>query len=168
MDGFELDFAVHAGNAAGCVNPAAAEFTMMGISPKEWEIKFVESLARFDKWQESSKNLTKLLYSSMSTRTKLGLGFKEYIRSDEVCDLSTPSVFNPEPENKEVKFLYESDKSSASETYNFASCVSSPKTNDSFSTVDVMLLPKSDVNDPSLTNGLPSCSFKENVKPPRN
>nr|GFC91798.1 hypothetical protein [Tanacetum cinerariifolium] len=43
----------------------------------------------------------------MSTRTKLGLGFKEYIRSDEVCDLSTPSVFDTEPENKEVKSLYE-------------------------------------------------------------
>nr|GFA30098.1 hypothetical protein [Tanacetum cinerariifolium] len=43
-----------------------------------------------------------------------------------------------------------------------------PKTNDSFSTVDVKILPKSNVNDPSPTNGFPSCSFKENVKPPRN
>nr|GFA51085.1 hypothetical protein [Tanacetum cinerariifolium] len=87
MAGFESDFAVFAGNAAGGVNPVAAEFSMMGISPKaniekqEWEVKFVESLA--------------------------------------------------------------SDKSSASETYDFASCVSSPKTNDSFSTVDVKILPKS-------------------------
>nr|GEW19587.1 hypothetical protein [Tanacetum cinerariifolium] len=197
MVGLESDFAVHAGNAAGGVNPAAAEFAMMGISPKvqtcpfgcdsklsdlkknyehleklyndsfiqvqahkntvktlelqkdwyhqtqltleekvrilfanlenttntlkysetlyaqakiekqEWEIKFVESLARFDKWQESSKYLAKLLYSSMSTRTKLGLVFKEYIRSDEACDLSTPSVFDPTPKNREVKSLYE-------------------------------------------------------------
>nr|GEX12648.1 retrotransposon protein, putative, unclassified [Tanacetum cinerariifolium] len=61
-----------------------------------------------------------------------------------------------------------SDKSSASETNDFASCVSSPKINDSFSTVDVKLLPKSDFNDPSPTNGLPSCSFKDNVKPLRN
>nr|GEW66618.1 retrovirus-related Pol polyprotein from transposon TNT 1-94 [Tanacetum cinerariifolium] len=192
---------------------------------KEWEVKFVESLARFDKWKESSKHLAKLLYSSMSTRTKLSLGFKEYIRSDEVCDLSTPSVFDPEPDNREVKSLYErfikagnmhevpppitgtlmptsyqsdlaetqatfglksntssfttsdsndsvscdnSDKSSASKTSDFASCVSSPKTNDSFSTVDVKFLPKSDVKNTILTNGLPSCSFKENVKPPRN
>nr|GFC36518.1 hypothetical protein [Tanacetum cinerariifolium] len=60
------------------------------------------------------------------------------------------------------------DKFLASETYDFASCVSSPKTNDSFSTVDVNILPKSDVKDPSSTNGFPSCSFKENVKPPRN
>nr|GFC50407.1 hypothetical protein [Tanacetum cinerariifolium] len=130
--------------------------------------KLVESLARFDKWQESSKNLAKLLYSSMSTRTKLGLGFKEYIGLDKVCNLSTPSVFDPELDNREVKSLYESDKSSASETYDFSSCVSSPKTNDSFSTIDVKLLPKSDIKDPSLTNGLPSCYFKENVKPPRN
>nr|GEZ28627.1 hypothetical protein [Tanacetum cinerariifolium] len=298
MAGFESDFTVPAGNAAGGVNPAAVEFAMMGnslkakLEKKEWEVKFVESLARFDKWKESSKNLAKLLYSSMSIRTKLGLGFKEYIgsdkvcdlsipsvfdpepdnreewevkfveslarfdkwkgssknlakllystmstrtklglrfkeyiRSDEVCDLSIPSVFDPEPDNREVKSLYErfvkagkmhevpppitgtfmptsyqsdlaetqatfgsksntssiptfesnnfvsfdnSDKSSASKTYDFASCVSSPKTNDSFSTVDVKLLPKSDVKDPSLTNDLPSCSFKENVKPSRN
>nr|GFA36723.1 xylulose kinase-1 [Tanacetum cinerariifolium] len=180
-------FAVPAGNVVGGVNPAAAEFSMMGISPKEWEVKFVESLAR----------------------TKLSLGFKEYIRSDEVCDLSTPSVFGLEPDNREVKSLYErfvkagnmhdvpppitgtfmptsyqsdlaetqatfvsksntlsipnfesndfvscdnSDKSSASETYDFASCVSSPKANDSFSTVNVKILPKSDVKDPSPTN----------------
>nr|GEW54791.1 ribonuclease H-like domain-containing protein [Tanacetum cinerariifolium] len=35
------------------------------------------------------------------------VGFKEYIGSDEVCDLSTPSVFDPKPENREVKSLYE-------------------------------------------------------------
>nr|GEZ97957.1 ribonuclease H-like domain, reverse transcriptase, RNA-dependent DNA polymerase [Tanacetum cinerariifolium] len=200
----QSDFADHAGNAAGSVYDAAVEFAMMGISTKdkiknkEWEVKLTESLAR----------------------TKLGLGFKEYIRSDEVVDLSIPSVFDPEPENREVKSLYErfvkaakmhevppsitgtfmptsykydleethvtfgsksntssintsesndfvscdnSDKSSESKTY-----VSSPKTNDSFSTVDVKILPKSDVKDLSPTNGFPSCSFKENVKPPRN
>nr|GEZ00449.1 hypothetical protein [Tanacetum cinerariifolium] len=197
MAGFESEFAVPTGNAAGGVNPAAIEFAKMGNSPKaklekkEWEVKFVESLAR----------------------------------SDEVCDLSIPSVFDPKPDNREVKSLYErfvkadkihevpppitgtfmptsyqsdlaetqvtfgsksntssiltfesndfvssdnSDKSSASKTYDFASCISSPKTNDSFSTVDVKLLPKSDVKDPSLTNDLPSCSFKGNVKPSRN
>nr|GEY07757.1 putative ribonuclease H-like domain-containing protein [Tanacetum cinerariifolium] len=149
----------------------------------------------------------------------------EYNGSDEVFDLSTPSVFDLEPKNREVKSLYErfvkademhevpplitgtfmptsyksylketqvtfgsksntssintsesndfvscdnSDKSSESTTYDFASCVSSPKTNDSFPTVDFKILPKSDVKDPSPTNSFPSCSFKENVKPPRN
>nr|GEY05129.1 ribonuclease H-like domain-containing protein [Tanacetum cinerariifolium] len=222
MVGFKSDFADHAGNAAGSVSNVVAEFAMMGISSK---VKLVESLARFDKWKESSKNLAKLINSSMSTRTKLVLGFKECIRSDKVFDLSTHSVFDPEPENKEVKSLYErfvkasemhevppsitgtfmptsyksdleetqetfgsksntssintsesndfvscdnSDKSSKSETHEFASCVSSPKTDDSFSTVNVKILPKSDVKDPSPTNSFPSCSFKENVKPPRN
>nr|GEW15071.1 hypothetical protein [Tanacetum cinerariifolium] len=209
MAGFKSDFEDYAGNAAGSVYDDVAEFAMMGISAKakiekkEWEVKLVESLAR----------------------TKLGLGFKEYIGSDEVFDLSTPNVFDPEPKNGEVKSLHErfvkagkmhevpppitgtfmptsyksnleethvtfgsksnissintsesndfvscdsSDKSSESETYDFASCVSSPKTNDSFSTVDVKILLKSDVKDPSLTNGFPSFYFKENVKPPRN
>nr|GEX38773.1 ribonuclease H-like domain-containing protein [Tanacetum cinerariifolium] len=183
MARFKSDIAVHAGNAAGSVNHVAAEFAIMGISPKE------------------------------------------YIGSDEVCDLSAPSVFDSESENRDVKSLYErfvkagkmhevpppiigtfmptsyksdlaetqatfgsksktsslntsdtndcvschnSDNSSASKTYDFTSFVSSTKTSDSFSTVDVKLLPKSDVKDPSLTNGFPSCYFKENVKPTRN
>nr|GEY50599.1 hypothetical protein [Tanacetum cinerariifolium] len=175
---FESNFAFPADNADGSVNPTAAEFAMMGTSPKaklekkEWEVRFIESLARFDKWKESSQNLAKLLYSSMSTRTKLGLGFKKYIGSDEVCDLSTPSVFDSEPENREVKYLYERFVKAVTSPQHQKlmplHCVSSPKTNDSFSTVDVKILPKSNVKDPSPTNGFPSCSFKENVKPTRN
>ncbi|GKC36840.1 hypothetical protein Tco_1049224 [Tanacetum coccineum] len=42
----------------------------------------------------------------MSTRTKIGLGFQEYFGVDEVFDLSTPSVFYPDPVEKEVKPLY--------------------------------------------------------------
>ncbi|GJR80718.1 putative ribonuclease H-like domain-containing protein [Tanacetum coccineum] len=72
---------------------------------KEWEVKFEATLARFEKWKESSKNLKKLINSSMSTRTKIGLGFKEYFGKDEVFDLSTPSVMYPEPV-EEVKPLY--------------------------------------------------------------
>ncbi|GJV45393.1 putative ribonuclease H-like domain-containing protein, partial [Tanacetum coccineum] len=72
---------------------------------KEWEVKFEATLARFEKWKESSKNLQKLINSSMSTRTKIGLGFKEYFGKDEVFDLSTPSVFYPEPV-EEDKPLY--------------------------------------------------------------
>nr|GEV17058.1 ribonuclease H-like domain-containing protein [Tanacetum cinerariifolium] len=183
---FKSNFADHAGNVVGSVDDAAAEFAMMGISPKakiknkEWEVKLTESLARFDKWKESSKNLAKLINNSMSTRTKLGLGFKENIRSDEVFDLSTPNVFDPEPENIEVKSLYERFVK-AGEMHevpppiigtfmptSYKSDLEETQTNDSFSTVDVKILPKSDVKDPSPTNVFPSCSFKENVKPPRN
>ncbi|GJS76395.1 putative ribonuclease H-like domain-containing protein [Tanacetum coccineum] len=60
---------------------------------KEWEVKYGKRIARFDKWKESSKNLKKLINSSMSTRTKIGLGLKEYFGKDEVFDLSTPTFF---------------------------------------------------------------------------
>nr|GEX29731.1 putative ribonuclease H-like domain-containing protein [Tanacetum cinerariifolium] len=200
MAGFKSDFADHAGNAAGSVYNAAVEFAMMGISPKakiekkEWEVKFVESLAGFDKWKESSKNLAKLKYSSMSTRTKLGLGFKEFVKVGRMHEVPPPitgtfmpTSYKSDLEETQATFgsksntslinifnsndfisCDNSDKSSASETYNFASCVSSPKTNDSFPTVDVKILPESDVKDPCPTNGFPSFSFKEKVKPPRN
>ncbi|GJX74487.1 ribonuclease H-like domain-containing protein, partial [Tanacetum coccineum] len=55
------------------------------------QVKLEESKARFDKWKESSKNLHKLINSSMSTRTKFGLGFGETFGSDEVFDPSAPS-----------------------------------------------------------------------------
>nr|GFA86403.1 ribonuclease H-like domain-containing protein [Tanacetum cinerariifolium] len=293
MARFESDFAVPAGNAVGGVNPAAAEFSMMGISPKVQTCPFgcdsklsdlrknyehlkklyndsfiqvqahkntVKTLERQKDWyhqtqlalEEKVRILSANLENTTNTlkysktlnaqaniekqewevkfvesldRTKLGLGFKEYIGSYEVCDLSTPSVFSLEPDNREVKSLYErfvkagnmhevpplitgtfmptsyqsdlaetqetfgskfntssiptsesndfvscdnSDKSSTSETYDFASCVSSPKANDSFFTVDVKILPKSDVKDPSPTNDFSGCSFKENVKSTRN
>ncbi|GJT31097.1 ribonuclease H-like domain-containing protein [Tanacetum coccineum] len=73
---------------------------------KEWEVKYEETLARFEKWKESSKNLNKLVNSSMSTRTKIGLGFKEYFGEDEVFDLYRPSTMYPEPVEEEVKPLY--------------------------------------------------------------
>ncbi|GJT35025.1 putative ribonuclease H-like domain-containing protein [Tanacetum coccineum] len=52
---------------------------------KEWEVKYEATLARFEKWKESSKNLNKLINSSMSTRTKIGLGFKELTSLLMVC-----------------------------------------------------------------------------------
>ncbi|GJY89374.1 putative ribonuclease H-like domain-containing protein [Tanacetum coccineum] len=76
---------------------------------KEWEVKFEaenKTIARFEKWKESSKNLKKLIDSSMSTRTKIGLGFQAYFGVDEVFDLSTPSVFYSDPVEKEDKPLY--------------------------------------------------------------
>ncbi|GJW83486.1 putative ribonuclease H-like domain-containing protein [Tanacetum coccineum] len=58
------------------------------------QVKLEESNARFDKWKESSKNLVKLINSSMSSRSKFGLGYGDTFGSDEVFDLSTPSIFD--------------------------------------------------------------------------
>ncbi|GJZ39507.1 ribonuclease H-like domain-containing protein, partial [Tanacetum coccineum] len=91
-------------NVSNDVFDAAAEFAFMGISS---QVKLEESEARFDKWKESSKNLVKLINSSMSSRSKFGLGYGETFGSDEVFDLSAPSIFDTTPEDVEGKPLYE-------------------------------------------------------------
>ncbi|GJS16978.1 ribonuclease H-like domain-containing protein [Tanacetum coccineum] len=71
------------------------------------QVKLKESKAMFDKWKESSKNLDKLINSSMSSRSKFGLGFGETFGSDEVFDPSAPSIFDTTHENVEGKPLYD-------------------------------------------------------------
>ncbi|GKG06468.1 hypothetical protein Tco_0326554, partial [Tanacetum coccineum] len=66
---------LHSDNGGTDVSDAAAEFDMMGFSAKvhvqaqtekkEWEVKFEATLARFEKWKESSKNLKNLIDGSM-------------------------------------------------------------------------------------------------------
>ncbi|GKA47135.1 hypothetical protein Tco_0740018 [Tanacetum coccineum] len=73
----------------------------------------------------------KLIHSSMSSRSKFGLGFGETFGSDEVFDPSAPSIFDTTPEDVAEKPLYDSDKSSDSETTGFASCVLSVKSSSS-------------------------------------
>ncbi|GJW04130.1 hypothetical protein Tco_1562986 [Tanacetum coccineum] len=160
------------------------------------QVKLEESNARFDKWKESSKKLVKLINSSMSSRSKFGLGYGDTLGSDEVFDLSAPRTFMP-PSNKpdidDTQFTYgsksnnysesnsvsnefvcyeTSDKSSDSETTGFASCAlsvnsSSTMTNASNS-VDLKTLHKTDDQGPCNVTQSPSFSFKENVKTPRN
>ncbi|GKB70865.1 putative ribonuclease H-like domain-containing protein, partial [Tanacetum coccineum] len=71
------------------------------------QVKLEESEARFDKWTESSKNLVKLINSSMSTRTKFGLGYRGTFGPDEVFDLSAPSIFDTTPEDVAGEPLYD-------------------------------------------------------------
>ncbi|GJW05581.1 putative ribonuclease H-like domain-containing protein, partial [Tanacetum coccineum] len=86
--------------AIGEVSNAADEFALMGLSPQAKidkmnnQVKLEESEARFDKWKDSSKNLVKLINSSMSSRSKFGLGYGDTFGSDEVFDLSSPSIFD--------------------------------------------------------------------------
>ncbi|GJY07272.1 putative ribonuclease H-like domain-containing protein [Tanacetum coccineum] len=173
--GAEDDAAGNAtGDVADDVSNVAAEFALMGISS---QVKLEESNARFDKWKESSKNLVKLINSSMSSRSKFGLGFGDTFGSDEVFDLSAPSIFDSSPKDVAEKPLYDSDKSSDLETTGFASCVSSVKSSSSKtneplasapSLVDFKTVSETADQQPSSTNDDSSFSFKENVKPPRN
>ncbi|GJS26750.1 ribonuclease H-like domain-containing protein [Tanacetum coccineum] len=71
------------------------------------KVKLEESNARFDKWKESSKNLVKLINSSMSSRSRFGLGFGDTFGSDEVFDLSAPSIFDSSPKDVAEKPLHD-------------------------------------------------------------
>ncbi|GKA79794.1 putative ribonuclease H-like domain-containing protein, partial [Tanacetum coccineum] len=71
------------------------------------QVKLEESNARFDKWKESSKNLVKLINSSMSSRSKFGLGYGDTFGSDEVFDLSAPSIFDSCLQDAIEKPLYD-------------------------------------------------------------
>ncbi|GJV32524.1 putative ribonuclease H-like domain-containing protein [Tanacetum coccineum] len=82
------------GDVADDVSNAAAEFALI-------------AKARFDKWKDSSKNLDKLIHSSMSSRSKFGLGFGDTFGSDEVFDPSGPSIFDTTPEDVAEKPLYD-------------------------------------------------------------
>ncbi|GJX54242.1 ribonuclease H-like domain-containing protein, partial [Tanacetum coccineum] len=210
---------------------AETQFALMGLSP---QVKLEESEARFDKWKNSSKNLNKLINSSMSSRSKFGLGYGDTFGTDEVFDLSAPSIFDSclkdaiekplydrfikdvglhvvpgpitgtfmPPSNKpdidDTQYTYgsksnncvettsvsndfvscdNSDKSSDSETTNFASYVSSVQTSSSktneplasaSSSVDLKNLHKTDDQGPCNFTQSPSFSFKEDVKTPRN
>ncbi|GKA93121.1 ribonuclease H-like domain-containing protein [Tanacetum coccineum] len=70
-------------DASGDVSDVAAEFALMGLSS---QVKLEESKARFNKWKESSKNLDKLINSSMSSRSNC-LDWRNFW-IDEVFDLS--------------------------------------------------------------------------------
>ncbi|GJZ31662.1 putative ribonuclease H-like domain-containing protein [Tanacetum coccineum] len=157
----------------------------------ETQDKLEESEARFDKWKESSKNLNKLINSSMSTRTKFGLGYGETFGSDEVFDPSAPSIFDSTPEDVEGIHLYDrfdkavgihavpppitgtfmppSNRPDIDDTH---VQTSSSKTNEPLasasSSVHLKTLHKTNDQGPCNITQSPSFSFKKTVKTPRN
>nr|GEY46282.1 ribonuclease H-like domain-containing protein [Tanacetum cinerariifolium] len=136
------------------------------IEKQEWEVKFVESLARLNNSGKSPDSLTESRNRSKEVKSLYEMFVKAETQATFGSKSNTSSI--PTSESNDFVSCDNSDKSSPSETYDFASCVSSPKANDSFSIVDVKILPKSDVKDPSPTNGFSGCSFKENVRSTRN
>nr|GFA07878.1 ribonuclease H-like domain-containing protein [Tanacetum cinerariifolium] len=144
--GFELDFAVPVGNVVGGVNPAAK------IEKKEWEVKLVESIASiFD-----PEPITREVKSLCERFVKAG---DMHEVPPTITGTFMPTSSNSILEETQVTFGLKSltsittskandfvscdnsDKSSESETHDFASCVSSPLPADSFSPVDVKILP---------------------------
>ncbi|GJV43706.1 hypothetical protein Tco_1428242 [Tanacetum coccineum] len=64
--------------------PSWVSLLRLNSEKLDYKAKLKESKARFDKWKDSSKNLDKLIHSSMSSRSKFGLGFGETFGSDEL------------------------------------------------------------------------------------
>nr|GEU98023.1 putative ribonuclease H-like domain-containing protein [Tanacetum cinerariifolium] len=77
----------------------AGEFALMGVtSETQLDNHFVQT----EKWKTSSKNLYKLIDSSMSIKTKVGLGFTDCIIQNELgWDDSAFSVFTTTSEGVE-------------------------------------------------------------------
>nr|GEU94153.1 hypothetical protein [Tanacetum cinerariifolium] len=74
---------------------------------KDLQTKFDNQLAQTKKWRNSSKNLFKLIDSSMSVRTKVGLGFTNYISENELgWDDSAFSVFTTNSEDVEGRPIF--------------------------------------------------------------
>ncbi|GJW83024.1 hypothetical protein Tco_0156169 [Tanacetum coccineum] len=138
---------VAAGVGADGVSVTSSDAKIDNMNNK---VKLEESEARFDKWMDSSKNLNKLINSSMSTRSKFGLGYGDTFRSDEVFDLSAPSIFDScpitgtfmPPSNKpdidDTQYTYGSKSNNCVETNSvsndFVSCDNSDKSSDSETT----------------------------------
>ncbi|GJW03399.1 putative ribonuclease H-like domain-containing protein [Tanacetum coccineum] len=74
---------------------------------KELQTKLDNHFVQIEKWRTSSINLFRLIVSSMSVRRKVGLGFNNYIRENElVWDDSTFSVFTTNSEEVEGRPLF--------------------------------------------------------------
>ncbi|GJX80476.1 putative ribonuclease H-like domain-containing protein [Tanacetum coccineum] len=74
---------------------------------KELQTKLDNHLVQIEKWRTSSKNLFRLIDSYMSVRTKVGLGFNNYIRGNELgWDDSAFSVFTTNSEEVEGRALF--------------------------------------------------------------
>ncbi|GKA64861.1 putative ribonuclease H-like domain-containing protein [Tanacetum coccineum] len=77
------------------------------IAKKDLQTKLDNHLVKIKKWRTSTKNLFRLIDSSMSVRTKVGLGFNNYISENELgWDDSTFSVFTSNSEEVEGRPLF--------------------------------------------------------------
>ncbi|GJV34078.1 ribonuclease H-like domain-containing protein [Tanacetum coccineum] len=125
----------------------AGEFALMGVTfetaKKELQTKLDNHLVQIEKWRTSSKNLFRLIDSSMSVRTKVGLGFNNYIGENESgWDDSAFSVFTTNSKEVDGRPLFnrfaKADSMKASSTSgdsnsvsnDFVSCDNSDKSSE--------------------------------------
>ncbi|GJV35135.1 ribonuclease H-like domain-containing protein [Tanacetum coccineum] len=66
-----------------------------------------ELKTKLEKWQDSSKSLNKLLDSQMSVKEKIGLGFSEQVKENELYDEALMSVFDSHSSDVEDAPVYD-------------------------------------------------------------
>nr|GEU43050.1 ribonuclease H-like domain-containing protein [Tanacetum cinerariifolium] len=82
----------------------AGEFALMGVT---FKTKLDNHLVQTKKWRNSSKNMFRLIDSSMSVRTKVGLGFTNCISENKLgWDDSAFSVFTTNSEDVEGRPIF--------------------------------------------------------------
>nr|GEU48304.1 xylulose kinase-1 [Tanacetum cinerariifolium] len=97
-----LEFRI--GEAEGLHKGINADFE---TAKKDLLTKLDNLLVQTEKWRNSSKNLFRLIDSSMFVRTKVGLGFNNSIRENEVgWDDSAFSVFTTNSEDVEGRPIF--------------------------------------------------------------
>ncbi|GJV95161.1 hypothetical protein Tco_1546738, partial [Tanacetum coccineum] len=77
------------------------------MEKQDLQAKLDNSLSRFNKWKESSKNLAKLIDNSLSVKSKLGLGYKDYTGPNEIYYPEMQSIFDPEEANDKTLYYQE-------------------------------------------------------------
>nr|GFA41455.1 hypothetical protein [Tanacetum cinerariifolium] len=88
--------------------------------------KLDNEIANQAKWNNSGKNMYKLIDSSMSVRTKRGLGLDKYIGEGDLgIDDSKFSIFHTNSDELEGQPIYNSDRSSEPSTNDLQTCDSS-------------------------------------------
>nr|GEX31604.1 hypothetical protein [Tanacetum cinerariifolium] len=88
----------------GCDNKINAD---VETAKKELQTKLDNHLVQTEKWRNSSKNMFRLIDSSMSVRTKMGLGFNNCIRENKLgWNDSAFSVFTTKFEDVEGRPLF--------------------------------------------------------------
>nr|GEX25550.1 uncharacterized mitochondrial protein AtMg00810-like [Tanacetum cinerariifolium] len=129
---------------------------------RDLQTKLDNHLVQTENWRNSSKNLFKLIDSSISVRTKVGLGFTNYISESELgWDDSAFSVFTTNSEDVEGRPIFHSEKSLEVNTNNFASSDSSVKSSEHKPTDSTSCALTS-----SVSTSVNEAAFESNVRTP--
>nr|GEU84832.1 hypothetical protein [Tanacetum cinerariifolium] len=123
---------------------------------KDLQTKLDNHLVQTEKWRNSSKNLFRLIDSSMSVRTKVGLGFTDCIRENNDKSL--------EVNTNDFAFSDSSVKSSEHKPTDSTSCVSTSSVSTSVNEAETESNVGTPIKEPIIVQDLPSFTCNSSDK----